>query len=56
MDHLDENKIAQYVDALSADTKDQLPEEILEHVAECLDCKVAIMGVLPLVEAYDHPK
>ena len=48
--HLDENEIAAYVDALREDLQDQLPGEILEHVAECFECKVEIIEVWELVE------
>ena len=48
--HLDENEIAAYVDALREDLQDQLPGEILEHVAKCFECKVEIIEVWELVE------
>ncbi len=38
--HLTEKQPALYVDAL---TFNQLPEEILVHVEECLECKVEII-------------
>lgn len=50
MDHLTENEIAQYVDALVSDKQDQLPEEILEHVEECVECKMEIIEVALLIE------
>ena len=34
---------------------DQRPEEILEHVQECLGCKVDIMKVLELLGTFDNP-
>ena len=48
MNHLTENQLALYVDALVSYNQDQLPEEILEHVEECPDCKVTAMW------AFDH--
>ena len=50
MDHLDENEIAQYVDAQMLDTQNQLPAEMLEHVEDCFECKVEIMEVIELME------
>ena len=52
--HLAENEIALYVDALIADRQVQLPQEILEHVEECFECKVEIVEVLRLVESSDR--
>ena len=53
--HLTEQELAQYVDALVLDQQDQLPEEILEHVAERFECKVEIMGVWESIEASGLP-
>ena len=53
MEHLSEMQLAQYVDALMLDTQDQLPEEILAHVADCIECKVDVMGVLDLIESIE---
>jgi anti-sigma factor RsiW len=49
--HLTENELAQYVDALLSDKQDQLPEEILEHVEECFECKMEIIEVWELIKA-----
>jgi hypothetical protein len=46
--HLTE--LAQYVNAF-VDMQNELPQEILEHVAECFECKVEVMEVLELKEA-----
>jgi hypothetical protein len=48
--HLDENEIAQYVDAIEAGTVDRLPEEVLRHVEGCLECKGEIVEVMELNE------
>ena len=48
MDHLDEQELAQYVDALINDKQGQLPEYILQHVEECAECKIGITEVLEL--------
>ena len=42
--------VAQVVDALNEDLIDQKPEEILEHVAECVECKLDIMGVWEVIK------
>lgn len=61
MDHLDEQELAQYVDALIFDEQSRLPEYILEHVEECLVCKKEVMEALGLVEfvgsqsEFDYP-
>jgi hypothetical protein len=49
--HLSEQELAQYVDALVLDKEDELPQEVLEHVAECFECKVEIMEVLEIIES-----
>ena len=49
--HLSEQELAQYVDALVLDKEDELPQEVLEHVAECFECKIEIMEVFELVGA-----
>ena len=41
-----ENEFAQYLDALVSDKEDQPPEEILEHVEECLEYKFEVMEVV----------
>jgi hypothetical protein len=37
--HLSDEQLALYVDAMVLDKQDQLPE----HVEECLECKFAVM-------------
>ncbi len=39
------------VDMAKVNVQDQLREEIREHVAECLACKVEVMELLELKEA-----
>ena len=61
MPHLDEQELAQYIDALMFDKQGQLPEYILEHVEECFGCKVEIREVLALAQfvrsqsEFDYP-
>ena len=50
MAHLNEQELAQYVDALMSHEQGQLPEYILGHVKECLKCKVKIIEVWELME------
>jgi hypothetical protein len=47
--HLDENEIAQYVDAIAAGTEDRLPEEARAHVEGCLECKMEIVEAVELI-------
>jgi hypothetical protein len=42
--------LAIYGDAFVLEKLDQLPEEILEHVAECLECEVEIIEVLEIIK------
>jgi hypothetical protein len=53
--HLTEQELAQYVDALVLNEPDQLPEEVLEHVAECFECKGEILEVWELIEDIGPP-
>ena len=56
MMQLTEIEIAEYVDALVTDKQDQLPEDILEHVEECVLCKVEIIEMWKLIDAFGpHP-
>lgn len=48
--HLTEQELAQYVEALVLEKQGQLPENMREHVADCFQCKVEILGVWELVE------
>lgn len=52
---LTELEVTQYVDALASDKQDRLPEEILEHVEECFECKAEIVQVWELIEAIEPP-
>lgn len=49
--HLDENEIAQYVEAIEAGKQDELPEEIRAHVEECFECKVEVIEMWKLLVA-----
>lgn len=59
--HLSENGIALYVDAIKLEQLNRLPAAIIFHVEECEECKMQIMGVTELLadEQYDttmsHP-
>jgi hypothetical protein len=59
--HLSENGIALYVDAIKLERIDNLPATIVHHVEECEECKMQIMEVAELLanEQYDktmdHP-
>jgi hypothetical protein len=48
--HLDENEIAQYMDAIEAGKQDELTTEIRAHVEECFECKVEIVETLELLQ------
>ena len=43
--HLSENGIALYVDAIKLEQLNRLPAAIIFHVEECEECKMQIMGV-----------
>lgn len=47
--HLDENELAQYVEAIALNRQNELPKGILEHIAQCFECKVEVLEVLELV-------
>lgn len=48
--HLNEEAVALYIDALKLNKVDLLPDDLLEHISVCLECKKAIMEILPFVE------
>ena len=50
-EHLTEEELAQYVDSLVLDKQGRVPAGLLEHVADCYDCKVEIMDVRELIQA-----
>ncbi len=54
--HLSENGIALYVDAIKLEQVGKLPEEILRHVEECEECAMQVMEVTELVsdDQYDN--
>jgi hypothetical protein len=51
--HLNDESVAQYVDALIASTTDALPPEVRDHVAECLECKMAITELYSILRTKD---
>jgi hypothetical protein len=54
--HLTEEAIALYVDALKLDKTDQLPKELLTHVADCEQCKLQITELYSLLEGQEYRK
>ena len=50
--HLNENGIALYVDALQVDHLSKLPKEILQHVEHCEECKLQIVEVSDLIQEH----
>lgn len=56
--HLNENGIALYVDALMLERMESLPEELRRHVEQCDECKHHIMQVSGLLrgQSPDIPK
>lgn len=48
--HLNEEGVALYVDALNLNTFEQLPDPVLEHVSECVTCKLNIEELFQLLE------
>lgn len=59
--HLSENGIALYVDAVKLERIDNLPRVIIDHVEECEECKMKVMHVVeimaeqPYDETIQHP-
>lgn len=59
--HLSENAVALYVDAVKLDQVEKIPTEIVRHVEDCEQCAMQIMEVTELVtdDQYDktmkHP-
>jgi hypothetical protein len=54
--HLNQEEIALYVDALKLSKIDQLPEELLIHVADCEECKTEITEVFSLLEEQEYSR
>lgn len=48
--HLTDEEIALYVEALELKKQERLSEAILDHVQECLECKMEIVEVWELIE------
>lgn len=48
--HATEEQIALCVDALMLKRQTKVPEYILDHVGECFECKMAIVGTFQLME------
>ena len=47
--HFTSQELAQYVDVLVWDNEDELPEEILEHAAECPVRKIEIVAMIEVL-------
>ncbi|MDP1677959.1 MAG: hypothetical protein Q8L88_13960, partial [Bacteroidota bacterium] len=54
--HLSENGIALYVDAIKLERIDNLPAAIVHHVEECEECKMQIMEVAELLAGEQFDK
>jgi hypothetical protein len=52
--HLTEVELALYVDAIVLDAQVKLPEDILDHVADCTECKVELIELLELIDAEER--
>jgi hypothetical protein len=48
-EHLNEEELAFYVEALRLRRMEALPSDVLEHVQSCMECKKAIMEISSLV-------
>lgn len=48
--HLTEVELALYVDAIVLDAQVKLPEDILDHVADCTECKVELIDLMDLID------
>jgi len=54
--HLSQEAIALYVDALKLSKIDQLPEELLIHVADCERCKTEITELFSLLDEQKYSR
>ncbi len=54
--HLNENGIALYVDAIKLEQIDKLPAAIVHHVEQCEECKMQIMEVAELMAGQEYDK
>ena len=61
MPHISEEEICLYVDALKLEKTDRLPQNLVDHVSTCMDCKREIMQLYDVLRnedyhrAGDHP-
>ncbi len=53
-DHLTEQELAQYVDAIRGEWQELLPEKSLGHVEDCASCKVELIEILDLMDTLDE--
>lgn len=53
-EHLTDEGVALYVDALKLGTLDQLPTEIRAHVAACNECKTNVTGLFALLDSESY--
>jgi hypothetical protein len=54
--HLDDQAIGLYVDALKLDRLDKLPAYIVEHVADCEACKQQVMQLYRVLKDLDYSR
>jgi hypothetical protein len=53
-DHLNEEGISLYVEALVNDTLHKLPIEVVEHVEKCFKCKRDIIEIYDMLDEAKH--
>lgn len=53
-EHLSDEGVALYVDALRLKTVSQLPSSVRDHVAECRECKKSVTGLFTLLDDTDY--
>lgn len=54
--HLSEEQLAIYIDALISDKQDQLPKKFLEHLEECFEGKVEELEVRKIIKQFNNSK
>jgi hypothetical protein len=53
-DHFTDKELARYVDASNSGNLHLLPEEMLNHIETCLDCKMSTIELLELIDFNDE--
>jgi hypothetical protein len=54
--HISEQEICLYVDALKLDKTDHLPQNLVDHVSTCMECKTEIMRLYDVLRNDDYPR